>query len=270
MFSSATQPPPCDNFVVSAITFEWFKLRSLNWIHALLIQISRTSSIIDIVVPFKMTVGGHFFKKSQKQSCVSIGELWSKVIFGHPNWSIWNGQKCVRKLFLDIQTDQSEMSRIAIESEFLTSKWLIDLKWPEMPSKVIFEHPKCLPPAILSKIPYLSKMARNAIESEFRTSKMADGSNFVKISQKKLSRVSIWNGQKCDQKWISDTMVDNSLYVKNYKLKKSWISIWNGQKCHLKWISDIRNGRWCIKFQKIIPYWSKMYEALLGPFRSSH
>ena len=42
---------PRHNFVVSAITFEGFKLRSSNLTHALLIQISRTSSIIDIVVP---------------------------------------------------------------------------------------------------------------------------------------------------------------------------------------------------------------------------
>ena len=74
MFSSATQapplgPPPRHNFVVSAITFEGFKLRSSNLTHALLIQISRTSSIINIVVPSKMAAGGHFVKK---KSCVSI------------------------------------------------------------------------------------------------------------------------------------------------------------------------------------------------------
>ena len=33
---------------------------------------------------------------------------------------------------------------------------------------------------------------------------MADGSHFVKTFPKKLSWVSIWNGQKCDQKLISD------------------------------------------------------------------
>ena len=55
-------PPPRHNFV-SAITFEGFKLRSSNLTHALLIQISRTSSIIDIVVPSKMAAGGHFVKK---------------------------------------------------------------------------------------------------------------------------------------------------------------------------------------------------------------
>ena len=64
------------NFVVSAITFDGFKLRSSNLTHALLIQISRTSSIIDIVVPSKMAAGRHFVK-----SCVSI----------------WNGQKCEQK-----------------------------------------------------------------------------------------------------------------------------------------------------------------------------
>ena len=65
MFSSATQPPcpPRHNFVVSAITFEGFKLHSSNLTHALLIQISQTSSIIDIVVPSKMAAGGHFVKK---------------------------------------------------------------------------------------------------------------------------------------------------------------------------------------------------------------
>ena len=51
------------NFVVSAITFEGFKLRSSNLTHALLIQISRTNSIIDIVVPSKMAAGGHFVKR---------------------------------------------------------------------------------------------------------------------------------------------------------------------------------------------------------------
>ena len=43
------------------------------------------------------------------------------------------------------------------------------------------------------QIPYWSKMARNAIESEFRAYKMVAGGHFVK-----KSRVSIWNGQKCD------------------------------------------------------------------------
>ena len=41
MFSSVPQPP--HNFVVRAITFEGFKLRSSNLTRALLIQISRTS-----------------------------------------------------------------------------------------------------------------------------------------------------------------------------------------------------------------------------------
>ena len=82
MFSSATQPlppprppsPPCPprpphppprhNFVVSAITFEGFILRSSNLTHSLFIQISRTSSITDIVVQSKMAAGGHFVKKN--------------------------------------------------------------------------------------------------------------------------------------------------------------------------------------------------------------
>ena len=93
MFSSATQPPrrspPRHNFVVSAITFEGFKLRSSNLTHALLIQISRTSSIIDIVVQSKMATGGHFVKKIEKKELrieLKWPEMRSKVICGHPKW----------------------------------------------------------------------------------------------------------------------------------------------------------------------------------------
>ena len=46
--------------------------RSSNLTHALLIQISWTSLIIDIVVPSKMAAGGHFVKTIKKKSCVSI------------------------------------------------------------------------------------------------------------------------------------------------------------------------------------------------------
>ena len=97
MFSSATQLArpsrtprlPHHNFVVSAITFEGFKLRSSNLTHALLIQISRTSSIIDIVVPSKMAAGGHFVKKKSKKKLridLKWPEMQSKVIFGHQKW----------------------------------------------------------------------------------------------------------------------------------------------------------------------------------------
>ena len=84
MFSSATQPPrrppPRHNFVVSAITFEGFKLRSSNLTHALFIQISRTSSITDIVVPSKMDAGGHFVKKIQKKKVAYRSEMARTVI----------------------------------------------------------------------------------------------------------------------------------------------------------------------------------------------
>ena len=61
-------------------------------------------------------------------------------------------------------------------------KFRMDLKWPEMPSKVNFGHPKW--PIDLKwtskiKIAYRSEMARNAIASEFRTSKMSAGGHFV-------------------------------------------------------------------------------------------
>ena len=74
--------------------------------------------------------------------------------------------------------------------KFKTKKFRIDLKWPEMRSKVNFEYRKWPTAAILSKISqkkevaYRSEMARNAIKSEFQTSKMADGSHFVKKNPK--------------------------------------------------------------------------------------
>ena len=86
MFSSATQPPPPrrwpprHNFVVSAITFEGFKLRSSNLTHALFIQISRTSSITDIVVQSKMAAGGHFVKKCKQKKVAYRSEMARTVI----------------------------------------------------------------------------------------------------------------------------------------------------------------------------------------------
>ena len=50
-----------------------------------------------------------------------------------------------------------------------------------------------------------SKMAAGSIlfiESDFRSSKMVTGGHYVN-KFKQLSGVLIWNGDKCDQKWIS-------------------------------------------------------------------
>ena len=65
----------------------------------------------------------------------------------------------------------------------------IDLKWPEMRSKVKFGHPKWPTSAIVKKnkkikVAYRCEMDRNEIESDFRTSKMATGSHFVKNFKK--------------------------------------------------------------------------------------
>ena len=85
MFSTATQPPPHrrrrppHHFVVSAITFEGFKLRSSNLTHALFIQISRTSSITDIVVQSKMAAGGHFVQKFQQKKKLRIDLKWQEL-----------------------------------------------------------------------------------------------------------------------------------------------------------------------------------------------
>ena len=104
-------------------------------------------------------------------------EMPSKVNFGHPKWPI-NLKNLYRSEIARIAIEsefrksklanRSEMARNAIESEFRTSKVAagshfvkniktklklrIDLKWPEMPSKVKFGHPKWPTSAILSKI----------------------------------------------------------------------------------------------------------------------
>ena len=53
-------------------------------------------------------------------------------------------------------------------------------------------------------------------------------------AEKKKNSVSIWNGQNCDQKWISE--------IQNGQ------SIWNGQKC----------DRFVKKFKKEVLYLSEM------------
>ena len=84
----------------------------------------------------------------------------SKVNFGHPKWptaAILSKMSKKNKVAY-----RSEMARNSINSEFRTSKMAegshcqtfkkklhIDLKWPEMRSKVSFGHPKWAPAAIL-------------------------------------------------------------------------------------------------------------------------
>ena len=156
-------------------------------------------------------------KKNQKKKLridLKWPEMRSKVICGHPKLTkkVPYGSEMARiaiesEFRKSNMVDRSEMARNAIESEFRTSKMaagshfvknfqkklklLIDLKWPEMRSKVNFGHPKWPTSAILSKISkqiikvaYRSEMARNAIKSEIRTSKMADVSHFVKNFKK--------------------------------------------------------------------------------------
>ena len=64
----------------SSATFEGIKLRSSNLTHALIIQISRTSSIIDIVVPSKMAAGGHFVNKFPKKRVAYRSEMARNAI----------------------------------------------------------------------------------------------------------------------------------------------------------------------------------------------
>ena len=149
MFLSATQPPrgppPRHNFVVSAITFEGFK--SSNLTHALVIQISRTSSIIDIVVPSKMAAGGHFVQKFKKKQVA---------------------YRC-------------EMARNVIESYFLTSKMAAGGHFVQNLNKKLGSVNAIKSEFRTSKMANRSEMARNALKSEFRTSKIGAGGHFVKM-----------------------------------------------------------------------------------------
>ena len=124
--------------------FEGFKLRSSNLTHALLIQISRTSSIIDIVVPSKMAAGGHFVKKIQKKVAYR-SEMASNVIESYLRTSkMAAGGHFVQNLKKYKVPYGSEIARNAIESEFRTSKMADQ-----------------------------SEIARNAIQSDFQIYKMA-------------------------------------------------------------------------------------------------
>ena len=135
-------------------------------------------------------------------------EMRSKVIFGHPKWPpkkkiLYRSEMARIAIESEFQTskmaDRSEMARNAIKRDFRTSKMSagairIDLKWPEMQSKVNFGHPNWPTAASMSKlkkVAYRSEMARNAIESEFRTSKMGAGGYFVKKKKKKKKSVLI-------------------------------------------------------------------------------
>ena len=89
-------------------------------------------------------------------------------------------------------------------------KWPIDLKWSEMRSNVIFGHPKWPPKKNL----YRSEMALIAIEREFQTSKMADRSEMPSkvIFEHPMAILS--------KKLISHIqMADGSHFVKNFQKK---------------------------------------------------
>ena len=214
MFSSATQPPhgpppPRHNFV-SAITFEGFKLRSSNLTHALLIQISRTSSIIDIVVPSKMAAGGHFVKKKKKLLRIDLKwpEMRSKVICGHPKWPPAAILSKILKKKINVPYG-SEMARNAIESEFRTSKMADQSEMARNAIQSDFQTSKMA--AGKKKILYRSEMARIAIESEFRKSKMADRSEMARNA--------------IESEFQTSKMAAGSHFVKNFKKLKLHIDL---------------------------------------------
>ena len=104
-------------------------------------------------------------------------------------------------------------------------KLRIDLKWPEMRSKVICGHPKWPAAASLSKIKKKlkvpSEMARNAIESEFRTFKMADQSEMARnaiqsdFQTSKMADRSEMARNEIESEFRTSKMAAGSHFVKN-------------------------------------------------------
>ena len=72
---------------------------------------------------------------------IQIGRRWPfcQNIFKKSFVSIWNSQKCYQKLFSDIQNCRRRPFCQKLKHKI---KFHMDLKWPEMPSKVNFGHPK--------------------------------------------------------------------------------------------------------------------------------
>ena len=114
-------------------------------------------------------------------------------------------------------------------------KWPINLKWPEMRSKVDFQTSKILYRSEMariaiesefrkSKMADRSEMARNAIKSEFRTSKMAAGSHFVKNFPKKIKL-------HIDLKWPE---MRSKVKFEHPKWPTAAVLIRNCQKCDRK------------------------------------
>ena len=103
-----------------------------------------------------MADGSHFVKNVKKKKSWYRSEMARNAIeseFGHPKWPT---AAIMSKISKKIKVAyRSEMARNAIESDFRTSKIKkkirIDLKWPEMRSKVNLGHPKWPTAAILSK-----------------------------------------------------------------------------------------------------------------------
>ena len=151
-----------------------------------------------------------FCKKFPKKFRIDLIclEMRSKVNFGHPKWPT----ATILSKF-----PKTNWSCVSIwNGQKCDRKWILDIQNER-------RRPFC------KKNPYWSKMARNVIND----------THFVK----NLSFISIWNGQKCVQNWISDIQNGRRWPFCKNVLKKSFILIWNGQKCHRKWILDIQNGR---------------------------
>ena len=117
-------------------------------------------------------------------------EMPSKVNFGHPIWPIDQKWPEMRHPKCDLQNGRR---RPFCQKFKKIIKICMDLKWPEMPSKVIFGHPKW-PPKKTNKLRssnlthalFIQISRTSSITDIVAQSKMAAGGHFVKKLKKKF------------------------------------------------------------------------------------
>ena len=213
-------------------------------------------------------------KKKELRIDLKWPEMWSKVIFRHPKWPLEKKilyRSEMARIAIESEfrkskmADWSEMAGNAIEREFRTSKMAagshfvknfkkkkklhIDLKWPEMRSKVNFGHAKWPTSAILSKISKKLKLRIDLTWPEMR-SKVKFGhpkwpTSAILSKNLKKNKV-VYRSEMARNEIESDfrtsKMAAGSHFVKKLHKIKIVVLIWNGKKCDAKWFLDIQNG----------------------------
>ena len=171
----------------------------------------------------------------------------SKVNFGH---TIWPPKKTI-KFCIDLKWPEL-LSKV----NFRHPKWPIDLKWPE----VIFEHPK---------IPYWSKMAMRS-KVNFGHPKWPSAAILSKFSKKnKVPYRSKMARNVIKIEFQTSKMADGSHFVK--KIKKNKVAYWsemarNAIESEFRISKMSARGHFLKKIKKIIKFridlkWPEMWST---------